>query len=436
MAEISIISTTLVGQVSTKEPTTRIELTPWELQFLPHGPIQKGLLFRKPTPPPQENSVIDHLKTSLSHTLDLFYPLAGRLGTTVNDDNTTYFFINCNGAGAQFVHAAADCVTVADILESVYVPRIVHSFFPLNGVRNSEGVSQPLLGVQVTELVDGIFIGCTINHSIADGASFWHFFNSWSEISRSSNEITLSPVLDRWFVDDARYPIPNPQSMLVFTRPPSPPLQERVFHFTKEKVAALKAIVNAEIGTNQNSSLQALLALLWRSVTRSRRFPEDQESWYAFLIGMRPRMRPPLPQQYFGAAAQSGILKMKAGELLECGLGHAAWQMNKMFAAYTALEATNFLESWMKNPQPLSDINLIINNSLFASSSPRFNVYGTDFGWGRPIAVRSGGGNKLYGKTTLFQGADEGSIDIEACLFPETFEAMMEDAEFMEAVTV
>ena len=110
--------------------------------------------------------------------------------------------------------------------------------------------------------------------------------------------------------------------------------------------------------------------------------------------------------------------------------------MNKMFAAYTALEATNFLESWMKNPQPLSDIYLIINNSLFASSSPRFNVYGTDFGWGRPIAVRSGGGNKPYGKTTLFQGADKGSIDIEACLFPETFEAMMEDAEFMEAVTV
>ena len=70
------------------------------------------------------------------------------------------------------------------------------------------------------------------------------------------------------------------------------------------------------------------------------------------------------------------------------------------------------------------------------SGSPRFNVYGTDFGWGRPIAVRSGGGNKPYGKTTLFQGADEGSIDIEACLFPETFEAMMEDAEFMEAVTV
>lgn len=73
------------------------------------------------------------------------------------------------------------------------------------------------------------------------------------------NEITLSRVLDRWFVDDARYPTPNPQSMLVFTRPPSPPLQERVFHFTKEKVAALKAIVNAEIGTNQNSSLQLLL---------------------------------------------------------------------------------------------------------------------------------------------------------------------------------
>ena len=58
----------------------------------------------------------------------------------------------------------------------------------------------------VTELVDGVFIGCTINHMIVDDTSFWYFFNSWLEISRGSNEITLSPVLDRWFVDDPATP--------------------------------------------------------------------------------------------------------------------------------------------------------------------------------------------------------------------------------------
>lgn len=78
----------------------------------------------------------------------------------------------------------------------------------------------------------------------------------------------------------------------------------------------------------------------------------------------------------------------------------------------------------------------MIGNVLMTSSSPRFNVYGTDYGWGRPVAVRSGRGSKRDGKTTVFQGAEEGSIDIEACLSPETLEAMMEDAEFMDAVTI
>ena len=106
-------------------------------------------------------------------------------------------------AGGQFIHAAAHGVTVADILEPAYVPPIVHSFFPLHRTQNCNGVSEPLL---VTELVDGVFIGCTINHMIVDDTSFWYFFNSWLEISRGSNEITLSPVLDRWFVDDPATP--------------------------------------------------------------------------------------------------------------------------------------------------------------------------------------------------------------------------------------
>ncbi|KAG7989995.1 hypothetical protein I3843_02G003600 [Carya illinoinensis] len=174
MADIQLISTSSVKAASHKECPTheRIDLTPWDLQLLLLGPIQKGLLFHKPKAAQEireyssESSIIQHLRTSLSRTLDFFNPLAGRLVSIQNDDNSTSYFIDCNNAGAQFVHATANgVVTIADILEPVYVPdRLVHSFFPLNGVQNCEGTSKPLLGVQVTELVDGIFIGCTLNH--------------------------------------------------------------------------------------------------------------------------------------------------------------------------------------------------------------------------------------------------------------------------------
>lgn len=48
--------------------------------------------------------------------------------------------------------------------------------------------------------------------------------------------------------------------------------------------------------------------------------------------------------------------------------------------------------------------------------------------------MRSGAANKMNGKIALFPGAEEGSIDFEVCLLPETLHAMAEDAEFMEAV--
>ncbi|KAI9071040.1 hypothetical protein K1719_046995 [Acacia pycnantha] len=110
----------------------------------------------------------------------------------------------------------------------MYVPCIVTSFCPLNGSKNYEGTSKPLLAVQVTDLVDGIFIGCTINHSVVDGSSFWHFFNSWAEISRGTP--TLYDI------------IPQP--------PPN-----RVFHFTRENIVELKAKANAEVTMFANGKL-------------------------------------------------------------------------------------------------------------------------------------------------------------------------------------
>ncbi|KAJ9670701.1 hypothetical protein PVL29_026934 [Vitis rotundifolia] len=269
--------------------------------------------------------------------------------------------------------------------DPVYVPRIVSSFFPLDGTRNCYGVSEPLLAVQVTELVDDIFIGCTMNHVVADGTSFWHFFNSWSGISRGSNKIFLSPVFKRWFMPHTHFPIRIPQSALVFGRPPSSPTQERVmgtnekgknFHFTNEKIAMLKVRGNVEMGTNEIFSLQALLAHLC---------------------------------MYFGVAIQPGFTTMKADGLLGQGLGHAAWQMNRMIATYTytEAEATNFLESWVKNPKPFPPRNTTTNDILYMTGSHWFNVYGTDFGWGSPVAVRCGGGNRYDGRTTSSQGAEE-----------------------------
>uniref|UniRef100_A0A7N2R785 HXXXD-type acyl-transferase family protein n=1 Tax=Quercus lobata TaxID=97700 RepID=A0A7N2R785_QUELO len=294
----------------------------------------------------------------------------------------------------------------------IYVPDIVNSFFLMNGVLNYQGISKPLLAVQVTELVDGIFIGCTLNHCVVDGSPFWHFFNTWSEISRGNNIDATSqspPIFQRCYFDgiiDFPLHIPFHQNEISDGRSFPTPLKQKVFHFSKEKIAQLKAKANAEMGTTTISSLLAVMGHLWRAVVRSQHYEDNQEVHYRLLVGVRQRIQPPLPAEYVGNAVLYGNITTTVDNLLEHGLGWVAWQINKAVASQTAEEVKN--------------LSAVTSNAMITGSSPRFNVYGNDFGWGRPIAVRSGVSNKYDGKLTVFPWIEEGSMDFEACLSPET----------------
>ncbi|MCD7448230.1 hypothetical protein HAX54_039991 [Datura stramonium] len=444
--EIQIISTCLVKATSksidNKLNSQNIEMTPWDLQFLLVDTIQKGLLFKKPTTTFDSTSLIDHLKSSLSRTLHFFPPLAGRFFATKNpDDNAiTSLCITCNNSGAEFTHAVAPKLTAKKILETCYVPTVVHYLFPLNNVLNVQCVTKPLLGVQVTELLDGYFIGCTMSHSAGDGSSFWHFFNSWSEITRGFEFISRYPILKRWFPENINPPIYFPLKLddeKLYECMELPILKERIFHLSKENVCKLKAKANSQMGTKSISSLQAFLAHLWRSVTRCRGVNTKEEVTLNIVIGARTRLNPPLREEYWGNAAYFKPIKVKAGELLlQDGLGLAALQMNKIVASQNYEEVVNLYKRWIDNPLIFSKSSIFVANRLAISSSPKFSVYSCDFGWGKPVAVRSGMANKGDGKVTLFPGVEDGSVDIEVCLVPETLVAMENDAEFMEFVTV
>ncbi|KAL5556972.1 hypothetical protein UlMin_039208 [Ulmus minor] len=438
MTNFHFISTSTIKPATIKNHTNpRLELTPWDLRFLPSNYIQKGLLYSK-----QESfshkHFIKHLEVTLSRTLDIFYPLAGRLAKTENEDHTTSFFVDCNHYGALFIHASAiDDITVASILDPINIPDdIVYSFFPMNGVSNYQGVSQPLLAVQVTELLDGLFIAISMNHAVADGTSFWHFFNVWSEISNKLSQPSPS------FSNDCLNKIINlPLHIPYFPNIPtattnSPPLQQRMFHFSKESIANLKAKANAEAHTNKISSFQALLAHLWVSITRNRHnliSDNDTEVSYRVVVGMRRRMDPPLPENYFGNALLGVLFKSTVGEVLKRGFGDIGLEMNLMIGSQRGEEARSFLEEWSKSPE-FVELGRLKGNILGISGSPRFDVYGNEFGWGKPIAVRSGPGNKFDGMLTVYPGVEQGSVDFEVCLLPQTLQAMANDGEFMETV--
>ncbi|XP_015884294.3 uncharacterized acetyltransferase At3g50280 [Ziziphus jujuba] len=432
----------------TEESKQPFYLTAWDLTQLSVHYIQKGLLFAKP-PEAQHNEnfvagLLEGLKESLSLALLHFYPLAGRFSTVKSENPASYWvFVDCNSSpGAKFIYAVALDITVNDILSPVDVPLVVQSFFDHHKAVNHDGHTMSLLSIQVTELKDGVFIGCSMNHAIGDGTTYWNFFNTWSEIFQkiqrnSDNSISRPPVLERWCL-----PGHGPIINLPFThhdefisRFVSPQLRERFFHFSSESVAKLKAKANAEYNnTKKISSFQSLTALVWRSITRVRRLQPNQTTSCWLAIDCRSRISPPLSRDYFGNSVSKVRGVATAGNLLEQGLGWAAWQLNQAVVGYNEELVKAGLNSWLQSPAIYQTAKTFDQFCMVMGSSPRFDKYGNEFGMGKALALRSGYANKFSGKVTSYPGRQGGgSIDLEICLPPHLMTALESDKEFMEA---
>ncbi|MBA0597162.1 hypothetical protein Gorai_006977, partial [Gossypium raimondii] len=178
------------------------------------------------------NNVLGRLKQSLSIALVHFYPLAGRLATKIEENPKSHFvFVDCNNSpGAKFIHAAVD-LSVSDIVSPTYVPLVVQSFFDHDRAINYDGHTRPLLSIQVTELVDGVFI--------AQGDT--------------NLKISRPPVLEKWFPEGhgplLNLPFTNQDELI--SRFEAPELLERIFHFSAKSIAKLKERANTESNTTK-----------------------------------------------------------------------------------------------------------------------------------------------------------------------------------------
>lgn len=425
-------------------------LAPLDLAMLSVHYIQKGLLFTKPShlddQPYSINKLLESLKDSLSLVLVHFYPLAGQLATQVDEGrHECLVFVDCNkGPGLRFIHASLD-MSISDILSPTDVPVVVQSFFDHDRAVNHDGHSASLVTVQVTELLDGIFIGCSFNHAMGDGTSYWHFWNMWSEIHTAKHQelvpLSRMPILNRWFPEGYVPPIllPFAQPDEFVSRYEAPQLRERIFHFSSESMARLKAKANKEVNDNTNkiSSFQALSALCWRAIVRANCLPHDQVTNCRLATNNRHRLEPPLPPDYFGNCISAMKTSTTVGELLEHNLGWAASLLHQSVVNHSNKTVRDFIDEWLKSPVVYQLDKLFDSYSVMMGSSPRFDMYGNEFGFGKAIALRSGYANKFIGKVTSYQGYEGGgSLDLEICLPPDSMEALESDEEFMDAVSL
>ncbi|XP_021714378.1 uncharacterized acetyltransferase At3g50280-like [Chenopodium quinoa] len=465
MAQVKLVSECFIKpnleavSEASKKP---YNLSPMDIDTLCANYMQKGLMYTKSYDAGFQTEVfLLKLKHSFSLSLVHFYPLAGRFATqTFPDEHACCIFLDCvNSPGARFIHASLDS-TVSDVLSGTDVHPAFRSFYDL-GERaiNYDGHTNALLSLQVTELVDGIFIGFSFSHSIGDGTSLEHFITTLSEIFNSVGNslqnwekltyvpISREPIFEPFFPDGygpvLKLPYVEPSEFLSRENPAS--IREKIFQFSRVSMSRLKAMANNGVPNDGNrnneiSSFQALSGLIWRAITRARKLEPEMETNCSLTMNLRPRLIPPLSQEYFGNYFSRIRASCKVGELLNTGLG---WGSLLLHASLKNVDDKAIIESFRKYCEaPI--IGQLANDSAFFGvnfvkivGSHRSNLFGTEFGMGRPVAIRTGNVNEVEGRVSVSQGSEgAGSVDLEVSLAPSTMTALEMDEEFMSFVTL
>ncbi|KQJ94674.1 BAHD acyltransferase DCR [Brachypodium distachyon] len=420
---------------SKRKPTT---LATFDLPYITFYYNQKLLLYRLPSAVDFHDAAA-RMAASLADALALFHPLAGRILLQDVDKDGGGVLVVDGEEGAEVFEAAAEGVSLAELAGEDCAEELMQRLVPYTGVMNLEGLRRPLLAVQLTKLRDGMAVGCAFNHAVLDGTATWHFMTSWAELCRGLTSPTTLPVHDRSAARSTKVRLTLPPSAAAHeaTDPngPKPPLVARVFSFPASTVARIKAQANSSLlpGTTKPfSTFQSLGGHVWRAVSKARLLGPSDITVFAVFADCRARLSPPVPASYFGNLIQAVFTGIPAGMLLGSPPQLAAGMLQKAIDEHDAAAVTRRLEEYEAAPK-LFHYSDAGPNCVAVGSSPRFKVYGVDFGFGRPERVRSGGNNKFDGMVYLYpgRGEEEGGIDVELALQPEPMKRLLEDPEFL-----
>ncbi|KAJ6845028.1 anthocyanin 5-aromatic acyltransferase [Iris pallida] len=379
-----------------------LPLTFFDILWLRSGPVKTLFLYPFPhTTATFKDSYLPNLKSSLSLTLRHFRPLAGRL--RLSPDPCHHYELHCAEGDSVPLAVAETDIDFLDLVGSH--ARESHKFRslvpPLPELDADVGTNgPPLLAVQATVFPNrGIGIGVTVRHVACDGATFVHFIKSWASSTRSGGRVPLAgdaPSFDRSvIVDPCNLYSEFLQGMSAV--PPAPPaaaeeigapsdLVRATFTLRPDHIEGLKALVvgRKEPSTFNCSTFVVTCAYMWTCIVKSRGYRADTKAYIGFLVDWRRRLRPPVPDEYFGNCVGFCLEEAKVGDLVqECGVVVAAETIGRAIQGLKE-GVSECLAGFYKKYLPVRASGCPI---LGTAGSPRFKVYDVDFGWGRPLKV-------------------------------------------------
>ncbi|TKW24077.1 hypothetical protein SEVIR_3G029000v4 [Setaria viridis] len=345
--------------------------------------------FRPPAP---ANAA---LEDGLARVLVEYREWAGRLGVDAEGNRA----ILLNDAGARFVEATAD-VTLDSVMPLKPTPEVL-SLHP-----SGEGATELML-IQVTRFACGsLVVGFTTQHIVADGRGTNNFFLAWSQATRGA-ALDPVPVHDREsFFRPRDPPLVEFQHRGVEFKPYEKHVDEKIHagdeddeeevvihkvHFSREFISKLKAQASAGL-PRPYSTLQCVVAHLWRCMTTARGLEEGQSTSVCIAVDGRARMNPQVPDGYTGNVVLWARPTATAGELVARPLQHAVGLINREVARINDAYFKSFIDFASSGAVEKERLvaaadadEMVLSPNIEVDSWLRIPFYDLDFGGGRPF---------------------------------------------------
>ncbi|XP_031092758.1 stemmadenine O-acetyltransferase-like [Ipomoea triloba] len=367
----------------------------------------------------------DELKQSLSKTLSVLYPLAGRL----KDEMT----IECNDEGVEFVRANVTNYDLSDFLQ-ICTLDLLQQLLPFDPYPLEFDPSQPMLGIQVNKFrCGGTAVALCIWHGVADASAIGGFVQTWTAINRGEGgrgdlvvdgAAIFPPALNFDFsAPTSAHARLNKTSRGKFSL--------KRFVFRKEEIERMRDEYMLS-DRRRPTSVEALSAFLWAALIRANQ--NAKMHILVQVIDLRKRLNPPFPSMCLGNflyVAAARWMRENAGVTAQSLVGKIREAIVKVTGDHVRkIEAQGGLTAEIEK---LVAFGVDAIKIFGISSLCGFPFHEFDFGWGKPIWSLATPFHLM--DAANFYKTGDGGIEALIGVTPQVMSSLDKDKEFIARVS-
>ncbi|XP_044506840.1 phenolic glucoside malonyltransferase 1-like [Mangifera indica] len=417
MASTNTIEIQEVTPFSDSTTQFSLPLTKYDTFWFNFPPVERLYFYQVTDLAPQffNSFILPDLKRSLSLTLLHYLPLAGNLIWPPDAPKPFIWYSPGDGVSVTVAESAADFNSLSG--KEVHEAAELHPLIPQLLTSDDKAA---MISIQITLFPnEGFCIGITSHHAILDGRSSTMFIKSWAYLCKQlgedlEEEPFLSPELipsfDRTVIKDPTgidmvyvndwFSYTNTRSLKLLPNVlPNTDRLRATFELTREDIQKLRNQVLLRLKKDNEkeedtapkqlhlSTFVLTLAYVFVCMVKARRGDDNRRVIFAFTADLRTRLHPPVPLNYVGNCVMLEFCSAAAKDLAEeNGVCFVAEKLSEMIKV---LERGELETTEDRLSKLLNLMKAVIEGvqGLGVAGSTQFEVYGSDFRWGRPKKV-------------------------------------------------